>query len=129
MSGRKKKAGSQAGRERTSPQREKVKRRRMTKLAFTLSTVIVVAAAAWIALGSRGEKSWSPSSASELLQSAATAPDDAETGARAGGAPKIVFSETSYDFGTLTQGADVSHAFVVRNAGDAPLKLLDVGGS
>jgi len=100
----------------------------VTKSVFVLLTVIVVAVAAWNALSPRGEKSWSPSLTAELLPSTATTPDDTEASDQATGTPKIVFAETSYDFGTITQGANVSHTFVVRNAGDAPLKLLDVGG-
>ena len=42
-----------------------------------------------------------------------------------GGAPKIFFPETSFDFGSIAQGSKVSHTFVVQNIGDAPLKLID----
>ena len=40
------------------------------------------------------------------------------------GTPKIFFPETSHDFGSVAQGSKVSHTFVVRNTGDAPLKLI-----
>ena len=41
-----------------------------------------------------------------------------------GGTPKIFFPDTSHDFGSVNQGSKVSHTFVVRNTGDAPLKLI-----
>jgi hypothetical protein len=126
--GKKRKTGSQAGRRGTSPQEQKARRPGVTKSVFVLLTVIVAAVAAWNVMSPRGEEPWSPSLTVEPLPSTATTPDDAEASGQATGTPKIVLPETSYDFGTITQGADVSHTFVVRNAGDAPLKLLDVGG-
>ena len=42
---------------------------------------------------------------------------------------KIYFPETSYDFGTVAQNSNVSHTFVVKNLGDAPLKLIKAKGS
>ena len=80
-------------------------------------------------LGSRGEGPSAASSTKDLLASSTTASNDRNAGDPATGGPRIVFPETSYDFGTITQGANVSHTFVVRNAGDAPLRLIDVGGS
>ena len=41
-----------------------------------------------------------------------------------GGAPKLFFPETSYDFGSVAQQTKVSHTFVVRNIGEAALKLI-----
>jgi hypothetical protein len=43
--------------------------------------------------------------------------------------PKISFPETEYNFGTIAQGSKVSHTFVVRNVGDAPLRLIKAAGS
>jgi hypothetical protein len=45
------------------------------------------------------------------------------------GGPQISFPETSYDFGTIAQGSKVSHTFIVRNVGDAPLRLIKAAGS
>ena len=45
------------------------------------------------------------------------------------GGPQINFPETEYDFGTIAQGSKVSHTFVVRNAGDAPLRLIKAQGT
>ena len=46
-----------------------------------------------------------------------------------GGTPKIFFPVTSHDFGSVAQGSKVSHKFVVRNVGDAPLKLIKAKAS
>lgn len=40
--------------------------------------------------------------------------------------PQIVFKETSYDFGKVSIGKDVSHTFTFTNEGDAPLKINKV---
>ena len=45
------------------------------------------------------------------------------------GGPRISFSEKSFDFGTIAQGSKVSHTFVVRNDGKAPLRLIKAAGS
>jgi len=46
-----------------------------------------------------------------------------------GGTPKIFFPDTSHDFGSVAQGSKVSYKFVVRNVGDAPLKLIKAKAS
>ncbi len=51
---------------------------------------------------------------------------EADTGE---GGPKIFFPETSFDFGTVSQDSKVTHTFIVRNTGDAPLKLIKAKGS
>ena len=38
-------------------------------------------------------------------------------------APRIQFDQSSFDFGTMFQEESVGHEFVVRNTGDAPLKI------
>lgn len=40
--------------------------------------------------------------------------------------PKISFSEKSYNFGDITQGAKVEHVFEFENVGTEPLVLSDV---
>ncbi len=39
--------------------------------------------------------------------------------------PRLVFDETSFDFGLVPLDTLVEHSFVYRNAGDAPLVLQD----
>jgi hypothetical protein len=45
------------------------------------------------------------------------------------GGPSIYFPEDSYDFGTISQKTQVSHTFIVKNTGGAPLKLIKAKGS
>ena len=45
------------------------------------------------------------------------------------GEPKISFTKTFHDFGTVTKGDKVSHAFVFRNDGDADLVLEGISTS
>jgi hypothetical protein len=40
--------------------------------------------------------------------------------------PKIVFPETRYEFGTITEGHEVRHDFIVENQGQAPLIIQRV---
>lgn len=125
---KKSQAVSQARRGKTRPQGQEPKRRRGIRPVVVFSSVMILAAAAWIALGPHGESPSMASSTADLSPSSTTASNDTNAGDPATGTPKIVFPETSYDFGAVTQGADVSHTFVVRNAGDAPLKLIEAGG-
>ncbi len=46
--------------------------------------------------------------------------------ARTVGGPKAVLPETSFDFGSVHEGEDVRHPFVLQNKGDAPLVITDV---
>ncbi len=40
--------------------------------------------------------------------------------------PRAVLTETSYDFGQIFEDRELSHTFVIRNTGQAPLEILDV---
>lgn len=42
------------------------------------------------------------------------------------GGPRLVIPEQRYDFGTVEEGTVVRHAYVLRNEGDAPLKIEGV---
>jgi hypothetical protein len=107
----------------------KAARQRLLRPVIVLLSVIIVAVTAWIVLGPGDEGPPQPPATVNLQASNVPVSNDTNAGDPATGAPKIVFPETSYDFGAITQGVNVSHTFVVRNAGDAPLKLLEVGGS
>ena len=41
-------------------------------------------------------------------------------------APKAVVEIDSYDFGTVLEGNNVMHEFVIKNEGDAPLDITNV---
>lgn len=40
--------------------------------------------------------------------------------------PKLVLKQNNFDFGDIKQGKTVSHSFVIKNDGDALLKITDV---
>lgn len=48
---------------------------------------------------------------------------------KSAGKPVISFNETTFDFGTVGQQEKYSHAFRFRNAGDQPLKIINVEGT
>lgn len=49
--------------------------------------------------------------------------------APAGNAPMMNFAEESWDFGKISQGERVSHAFKFRNTGGSPLIISEAHGS
>ncbi len=49
-----------------------------------------------------------------------------QTGLAARGEPKISVSETIYDFGQVYEDRQLTHTFVVRNTGTAPLAIANV---
>ncbi|MCA9246201.1 MAG: DUF1573 domain-containing protein [Planctomycetales bacterium] len=65
--------------------------------------------------------SWRPSETPAV-------PPPSETKTVDGSRPQLVIDATEFDFGTLERDAKSRHAFLVRNAGDAPLTLAN-GGS
>ncbi|HYW79937.1 MAG TPA: DUF1573 domain-containing protein [Thermoguttaceae bacterium] len=50
-------------------------------------------------------------------------PSPPDVGAPNDPVPEIVVDEVEHDFGVMDQGAEGSHVFVFKNAGDAPLEL------
>lgn len=55
---------------------------------------------------------------------------EAETrDANAGKFPKMIFTETEFDFGTIDQGTNVEHVFKFTNTGDAPLVIVNAKSS
>jgi len=44
----------------------------------------------------------------------------------AGAAPRAAFMETQHDFGEVFEDRQLSHTFVIKNSGDAPLEILKV---
>lgn len=44
----------------------------------------------------------------------------------AGAAPRAAFTETQHDFGEVFEDRQLSHTFVIKNSGDAPLEILKV---
>jgi hypothetical protein len=55
---------------------------------------------------------------------------EAETrDANAGKFPKMIFTETEFDFGTIDQGTAVEHVFEFTNTGEAPLVIVSAKSS
>lgn len=55
---------------------------------------------------------------------------EAETrDANAGKFPKMIFTETEFDFGTIDQGTPVEHLFEFTNTGEAPLVIVSAKSS
>ena len=100
------------------------------KVAVSAGVILVILVSVWF----WGLAKDSAPISKRLLQAAqtsngtidsSTSKDSSATGGTdTGGTPKIFFPETSHDFGSVAQGSKVSHTFVVRNTGDAPLKLI-----
>jgi len=42
------------------------------------------------------------------------------------GSPTISIPESTYNFGEIPEGGEVSHNFTIRNTGDAPLDINEV---
>jgi hypothetical protein len=65
-----------------------------------------------------------PVVSSDLVSNSASASGDKKTGV-----PEIKFEEEVYDFGKITQGEKVSHAFRFKNTGDKNLVISGASGS
>jgi len=100
-------------------------------LIWATGVLLIVAAAtvAWTVLKDDGPKS----SATPPSESQVTAPPveniDSIHADSVSGVPIINFPEAEFDFGTIAQGSKPSHKFVVRNTGDAPLRLISAKGT
>ncbi len=93
---------------------------------LAILTVIIVLCSAFCPGGNDAR---AQSDAADQSRSTAAAPGDESAGIPVSGSPKIFFPDTVFDFGTLEQNASVSHTFVVKNTGNAPLKLIKAKGS
>ena len=40
--------------------------------------------------------------------------------------PNVYFPSDHYDFGSVVEGTEVRHAFVIQNKGNAPLEIIKV---
>jgi hypothetical protein len=52
--------------------------------------------------------------------------EPAQPQATTGGTPKVVVTETTYDFGVITEDKDYMHEFVVKNEGTGTLQIREV---
>ncbi len=106
----------------------KVPRSRKRLLVIVIS-IIVVAMVAIVWLGNDSDSKTSELAVKDSSH-VAEAPADNDTSVLSvTGGPSIHFPESSYDFGTISQGDLVAHSFVVQNTGTEPLKLIRAKGS
>jgi Protein of unknown function (DUF1573) len=94
------------------------------KWVFVILIEIIIAITAVI-LFSKGFGAFTSDSKNQVTsQSAGIGTDNDHSVPSNTQGPSIHFPEQSYDFGTISQGAKVSHTFVVKNIGAEPLKLI-----
>jgi hypothetical protein len=62
--------------------------------------------------------------AGDAVSAAPAAGDAAPSGPKA----QIACDAPEFDFGTVAQGEEAKHVFVMKNAGDAPLKIESARG-
>lgn len=104
------------------------------KVLIFISLIFVAVVAYWYFAGPTASSQHSPQ-ASATAQSVGTQDNAKPEGDTAkvmptdGKVPKIEFPETTYDFGEIPQQTSADYTFVVRNIGDAPLKLIRARGS
>ena len=102
------------------------KRRAIWPVAVLVVAVAVVSA--WAILKNSPQSSPKATSTNQP-RAAATATKSENGDNPVSDGPRISVPEASYDFGTIAQGSKVSHAFVVRNIGNAPLRLIKAEAS
>jgi len=108
--------------------KQQVKYRRYAILSISGLMAVVAVVAAWMVFQNISHSS-SESTSINQLRAATPAAKLGTDSTDVSGGPQISFPETSYDFGTIAQGSKVSHTFIVRNAGDAPLRLIKAQGT
>lgn len=91
------------------------------KLVPAITTIMIVI---WLGFHFGSNDSSARSDQLDQSRSTVVAFSDENTDQPALGNSKIFFPETTYDFGTVAQHASLSHTFVVKNTGEAPLKLI-----
>ena len=91
--------------------------------------VIAAAVAGWTVLKSESPNVSKAAEAGPIRAEAPVKNLDTAKSLPVTGTPRISFPEPEHDFGTVAQGATVSHKFVVRNVGDAPLRLIRAQGT
>jgi len=94
-----------------------------TKLSLRVITLFAMAALAASCGGSKDDGP--PPISPEIVNNPASAEGDKESP----GMPAFEFSETTFDFGTINSGDEVTHVFHFTNTGDADLIIAQVKAS
>jgi len=92
----------------------------MNRFALRATTMAVILAVALLVMTPPLAAQEKPGG--KALEARAAANQKAGTAADA--APEIYFPEAVHDFGTIARGSRVSHNFIVKNTGSAPLRLI-----
>lgn len=64
-----------------------------------------------------------------LSLTAAAVAQESPNGSKPNGAPKLVIKAMTHDFGEIKAGEKLTYSFIVKNAGAAPLEILNVSPS
>jgi PBP1b-binding outer membrane lipoprotein LpoB len=97
-------------------------------ITATLTALALVFALALLFSGCSSDES-SGESNTETRQVSAGTIAEQQPESSDGPSPTISFVETTHDFGMISQGVKATHTFIVRNTGDAPLRLISAKGS
>ena len=105
--------------------------------SFRLAVLALAAVATLAACNEDGSADVRAEAREAVTNTTAAATDAANAVANAATTPAVpagpttemTFAETSYDFGTVTEGEKVSHTYAFTNTGDEPLILSNAKGS
>jgi hypothetical protein len=109
-----------------SGQQVKLKRYTILSISVIVAAIVVVSA---LAIFKHSSQNSSKSTLINRSMADMPASNSGPNSTNTSGGPQISFPETEYDFGTISQGSKVSHTFVVKNTGDAPLRLIKAQGT
>ena len=118
---------SRKPKKRTQPRRRTSRRRgRGMKLLYVVIPIVLVSlvGGAWL----MATPASSPGGPPPVLDEEPAPVSGEGSPPVSGEGPRLVFDETSFNFGTVPLDTVVEHDFVYRNAGDAPLVLQDEPG-
>ena len=97
-------------------------------IVISVLVMFVVAIVALLTFGSSPNRSSSDDSSTSFSLLKDAPAEQAQKPPSTGHGPSIHFPEPEFDFGSIPEGAKVSHTFVVQNTGDEPLKLIRAKG-
>ncbi len=118
---------SKKPKKRTQPRRRTSRRSRQgLKLSYVLIPIVLVSLVGGALL--LATPASSPGEPPPVVGEEPAPVADEELAPASSEGPRLVFDETSFDFGTVPLDTVVEHSFVYRNAGDAPLVLQDEPG-
>ncbi len=129
MAKRKRNKKSRAARQNETRVSANSRNRKRNLILISAVGVFSVAIIAFLVLGGDSSSSLSTNSSAAVSPGEETHGEQGVAPVSTGHGPSIHFPEPEFDFGSIAQGAKVSHTFVVQNTGDEPLKLIRAKGS